>query len=79
MRAKRFCGMCFMIWLSAATAGVGAERDLRVIGAVRQHDLMAVRALVKQGRAPTGARRRSPNSRRPAQIRTSFPRATEHR
>ena len=48
-RQRPLRGMCFLFLLSTATHAAAADRDLRLIEAVRKADKAAVRALVKQG------------------------------
>jgi ankyrin repeat protein len=42
------CGLSFVLLLSTAIHGVAADRDLRLIEAVKKTDTVAVRALIKQ-------------------------------
>lgn len=49
MRMKFLSGVCLLLCLSTAMRGGAAERDLRLIQAVRRADEPAVRALLKQG------------------------------
>ena len=43
------CGLSFLFLLSTAIPGIAADRDLRLIEAVKQADTVAARSLVKQG------------------------------
>jgi uncharacterized protein len=49
MTPRGLCGLSCVLLLSTAIPGAAADRDLRLIEAVKKADRVAVRALVKQG------------------------------